>query len=359
MTSLERVMTVISGGIPDRVPTGLHNFLMAARIAEIPLSECLRDGKLLAESQIAAWRRFGQDALLVENGTTAVAQAMGSGAIYTDEAAPRIIEPVLKRLEDVDSLLVPDPENDAPLPVMLEAVSILRREFGDSVYIMGRADQAPMALAAALRGHGRFFEDLGECSHLPLPPEEGQGGVIERILDISLEATIRYALALKKAGAHGTCIGEFGSDTVSPAMYRQYAVPRLRKFFAAMRQANFPAALHQCGNTVAVLSDMVATGASTLELDPRTELKAAKDATRGKTTVFGMVDPGNVLHLGTPSLVKEKSLEAILALAPGGGFILGPGCALPAETPDENVDAMLDCAARFGVYGPDGYLTSP
>ena len=349
MTSLERVVAVISGGVPDQVPTGLHNFLMAARIARIPLSECLRDGKLLAESQIAAWRRFRHDALLVENGTTAVAQAMGSGALYTDEAAPRIVDPVLRRLEDVDKLRIPDPERDDPLPVMLEAVGILRREFGDAVYIMGRADQAPMALAAALRGHGRFFEDLGECE---------DPSVIERVLDVCLKATTRYALALRQAGAHGTCIGEFGSDTISPAMYRRYAVPRLREFFAEMRRADFPAALHQCGNTAAVLPDMVDTGASTLELDPRTDMRAAKEAVRGRTSVFGMVDPATVLHLGTPALVREKSREATQTLAPGGGFILGPGCALPAETPDENVHAMLECAAQYGVYAPDGTLKS-
>jgi uroporphyrinogen-III decarboxylase len=59
-TSLERVMTVISGGIPDRVPTDLHNFLPAAKAAGINLSECLRSGELMAESQILAWRRFGR-----------------------------------------------------------------------------------------------------------------------------------------------------------------------------------------------------------------------------------------------------------------------------------------------------------
>jgi len=350
MTSLERVMTVIEGRIPDRVPTDLHNFLMAARMAGMPLSQCLQSGELMAESHLVAWRRFGHDMILVENGTTAVAQAMGSGIIYTDDQAPRVIDPVLKSLDDIDKLKIPDPERDHPLPEVLKAVSILRKELGDKVFIMGRADQAPMALAGAIRGHGQFFFDLGACE---------DSKVIDRLLDVCVEATTRYALALQKAGAHGTSIGEFGSDTISPSMYRRYALPHLQRFFSAMKKAGFPASLHQCGDTAAVLPEMVASGADILELDPHTDLRAAKEATRGKTSVLGMVDPANVLHRGTPALVEQKSREALEVLAPGGGFILGPGCALVPETPEENVQALIESAAKYGNYRPDGTLSPP
>ncbi len=347
MTSLERAMAVINGQIPDRVPTDLHNFLMAARMAGIPLSKCLQSGELMAESHLVAWRYFGHDMILVENGTTAVAQAMGSGIIYTDDQAPRVVDPVLKSLDDIDKLKIPDPERDYPLTEVLKAISILRRELGDRVFIMGRADQAPMALAGAIRGHGQFFFDLGACE---------DPRIIESLLEKCLEATTRYSLALQRAGAHGTSIGEFGSDTISPSMYRQYALPYLQRFYAEMKRHDFPAALHQCGDTTSVLPDMVASGAEILELDPHTDLQAAKDATRGKTSVLGMVDPANVIHRGTPELVRQKSVEALRTLAPGGGFILGPGCALVPETPEDNVAALIECAAKYGNYNPDGSL---
>ena len=349
MTPLERVMTVISGGLPDRVPTDLHNFLLAARTAGIPLAECMQNGELLAESQIVAWRVFKHDMLLVENGTAALAQAMGCGVVYADDAAPLVVEPVLKKLEDVHTLHVPDPEKDQPLPQILKAVSVLKREFGDRVFIMGRADQGPMALAAGLRGYSQFFLDLGE---------EKNGPLIERLLDICVAADIRYALALREAGAHGTSLGELGSDTISPAIYRRLGLPRLRTFYAAMQEKRFPASLHQCGNTAAVLSDMVSSGASILELDPCTDARTAKETTRKKTTILGMVDPANVLARGTPALVQEKSREAIEVLALGGGFILGPGCALTPETPETNVKTLVECAVRFGRYRPDGTLLS-
>jgi len=349
MTSLERAMAVIEGRIPDRVPTDLHNFLMAARMASIPLSQCLQSGELMAESHLVAWRYFGHDMILVENGTTAMAQAMGCGVRYTDEAAPRVVDPVLKSLDDVDKLRMPNPECDFPLNEILKAVRILRQEIGDKVFIMGRADQAPMALAGAIRGHQQFFFDLGACE---------DPAVIHHLLEFCVEATTRYALALKDAGAHGTSLGEFGSDTISPAMYREYALPYLQRFYSTVRRAGLAATLHQCGNTAAVLPEMVMSGADTLELDPSTDLRAAKEATRGKVCVLGMVDPANVLHRGTPALVEEKTAEALDILAPGGGFIVGPGCALVPETPVENVAAMIECARRRGNYNPDGTLMS-
>jgi MtaA/CmuA family methyltransferase len=285
--------------------------------------------------------------LLVENGTAALAEAMGCGVIYPDDTAPLAVEPALRDLKDIDRLQPPDPERDFPLNEVLKAVAILRREFGDRVFVMGRADQGPMSLAAMLRGHSQFFLDIAEESNAPL---------VGRLMDVCVEAGVRYAMALRAAGAHGTSLGELGSDTISPAMYRRFTVPRLSRFYGAMREADFPGSLHQCGNTVSVLDDMATTGAAILELDPATSLRQAKEKTRGRAAVLGMVDPANVLERGTPATVAAKSLEAIEVLAPGGGFILGPGCALTPETPEENVKTLLESAERFGRYNPDGSL---
>lgn len=345
MESRERVAAVIRGRIPDRVPVALHNFMMAVRLSGIPAPECLQRGELLAESQLVAWRRFRHDMLLVENGTTAMAQAFGCGVHYGDAVAPRVVEPVVKDLRKVSSLRVPDPHRDAPLPELLKAVGILRRELGGNAFICGRSDQAPLAEAAALRGYEQIYVDMVETPELLAP-----------LLDKCLEATTRLALALKDAGSDSTCIGEFGSNNISPRAYRGQALPRLQRFFAAMRRASFTAALHQCGDTGAVLDDMVATGADVLELDACTDIGFVRCSTSGRVTVHGMVAPAHVVHLGTPELVEGKSRWAMDVLAPGGRFILGPGCAIAAETPEDNVTALVDSARRWGQYAPDGSL---
>ena len=104
------------------------------------------------------------------------------------------------------------------------------------------------------------------------------------------------------------------------------------------------------------MPEMVASGANILELDIHTDPPTAKRIMQGKTAVLGMVDPANVVHRGAPKLIQEKSRYALDILAPGGGFFIGPGCALVPETPEENVLALVETARKFGRYRLDGTL---
>ena len=48
-----------------------------------------------------------------------------------------------------------------------------------------------------------------------------------------------------------------------------------------------------------------------------------------------------VLALGTPALVEKKTRELLEVFAGTSRFILNAGCAIPAETPSENLRAMI------------------
>jgi uroporphyrinogen decarboxylase len=42
--------------------------------------------------------------------------------------------------------------------------------------------------------------------------------------------------------------------------------------------------------------------------------------------------------------------DAIEIMAPGSGFILGPGCALSPETPIYNIHALVEAGKKYGRY---------
>jgi uroporphyrinogen-III decarboxylase len=73
----------------------------------------------------------------------------------------------------------------------------------------------------------------------------------------------------------------------------------------------------------------------------KADLVACKAAIQGKTTFMGPIDPSGVLAQGTPELVRQKCQEALEIMAPGGGFILSSGCAMPSTNPDENIQPSL------------------
>src|ERR1039457_3905514 len=104
MTSLERTMAVLDHTIPDRVPVALHNFLMAARMMRADFGEVMRSGEMLAEAQLAAWREFGHDVIMHENGVCAEAEALGCEILYQPDSAPHVMETVVKSLDDVAKL---------------------------------------------------------------------------------------------------------------------------------------------------------------------------------------------------------------------------------------------------------------
>jgi uroporphyrinogen-III decarboxylase len=223
----------------------------------------------------------------------------------------------------------------------------LADEIGDSVFIMGRADQGPGALAMALRGYERFVLDL---------VHNEQPELIHQVLDYAVQVQTRYALALKDAGAHGTATGGLGVDIIGPRLYRQLEHPYERRFVEAVQSADFPVALHICGDSTQILDEMVSTGAQILELDYKTEMRQAKRALQGKATFLGPINPELVWSAASPQVVEEAARGAIEVLAPGGEFILGPGCALSQDTPPENIHALVESAWKYGIYRSDGTL---
>ena len=145
MTSIERVMAVLDGRVPDHVPVGLHNYLMACRMIGADLGDVLRDGEALAETQLAAWREFGHDVIMHENGVCAEAEAMGCEIRYTTDVPPHVAVPVIRSFDDVFDLKVPDPETTFPLNELLRATRIIVNETHSGVFVNGMSDQGPVA----------------------------------------------------------------------------------------------------------------------------------------------------------------------------------------------------------------------
>jgi len=343
MNSLERTWTVLRGGIPDRVPVDLHNFLMVAQASGLPFPEFLQNGEAMAEGQVKAWHEFGQDVLLLENGTAALAEACGCEVEYLPDGSPVVVKPVLKSLDDLDQLRMPDPYRSHPLPELLKATRVIGQEIGDQAFIIGRGDQGPFSLAGLLLGMEEYLLQIA----LNEKPDQ-----LHQLLEFCLEVDYRYTIAQMEQGAHMTSVGESlaGPDVCSPKVYVEYAWGYVKRLVDRLKAKDILLAYHICGDSTRIIPNMVQTGAAVLELDYKVDLIKAKQAMQGKATFLGQIDPSGVMALGTPELVEEKCREAIDILAPGGGFILGPGCALPPTTPPENVRTMIEAVREWGRY---------
>jgi uroporphyrinogen decarboxylase len=338
---------VLNHQIPDRVPVALHNFLMAVRMTGGDFSEVLRSGEMLAEAQLAAWREFGHDVIMHENGVCAESEALGCEILYPRDGAAHVKEPLLKSVDDLAKLRIPDPEKTFPLNEMLHATRLLVKETQGKVFIMGRADQGPVALALALCGPENFLLAAGDPGLRPK---------ILELLSFTSRMNVVYGEAQRRAGAHGSSIGAVGSSLISPQMYDELELPGNQRFCQAMRAVGCRSFVHSCGNETKLLPHLMRSGADCLELDPLTDPQVCKRSTQGKISVLGMLDPHGVLRRGDREEVRRHTLDIMRIMAPQGGFLMGPGCCLPPDTPPASIHAVMECAKEAGVYRSDGSL---
>ena len=351
MNSLERVHTVLGGQLPDRLPICLLSFQNAARFAGMSVREYCRNGKCMAEAQVAYWEEFRHDIIDLENGVAAMAEAVGCVVEYPENEPPWIVKPALDSLNNVDELPDVDPFKSPSLAEFIKATGIVAKKLGKTVCIRAESDQGPFSLAAEVVGTERFLMALRD-------PEQNEN--VHRLLAYAEDQIIKLARAQIEAGSHYTMIGDSlaGPDVCSPEDYRGYAFPYERSLIRRLKDEGIGMGIHICGNATAIVNDMVATGALYFELDHKIDRDRVRRKTDGRVTLFGTVDPSGILCMGSLEEVEEKTREDIQLLGRNGRYVLSPGCTLPYSTPFENVRALVEAGRQYGRYGKNGGLVS-
>ena len=343
MNGYQRVMAVLRGELPDRVPVCLHNFLPAAREAGIPLEQSLTDPEAAASSHLQAVEKYGHDCILIDLDTTMLAEAMGAQRDSTPGEPGHIAAPAVRSLDEVDKLRPVDPERDGRIPVLLEAIRIMAKAVGGRVAIRGNCDQCAFSLAGLLRGMEDFMVDLLTASDHP---------GLYRLLDVCYQSHLATHRAVKRAGADFTSLGDSpaGPDVVSPAFFQRFARPYQERLVRELAADGIFTVIHICGNTSAILDQLAQYPACGFELDYKTDSVRAKATAGRQHVLFGNIDPSGELALGSVEQVRDAARRLIETWKPGGRFVLNAGCALPALTPPDNIRALVEAADQFGRY---------
>jgi len=339
MNGYQRICAALQGRRPDAVPVLLHNFMMAAREAGVLMSRYRRDPHTIARCFIEAVEKYGYDGIVVDVDTATLAGAVGVPVLFPDDEPAICHGRRLNSIEEARGLEPPDVSRYPGIQVWLESVRLLKRHFGDEIYIRGNCDQAPFSLAGAMRGSEDLMMDISE----PANEEAGR-----RLLEFCTAATTQFIRLMAQTGAHMVSNGDSpaGPSVVSPRMYSEFAQPYEQRVVGAAHELGLPYMLHICGKTEPILGGMVATGADAVELDYKTDARRARDIIRGRAVFVGNLDPSGVLALGSPALVEGKARELLEVFAGTPRFILNAGCAIPAGTPPENIRAMIRVARR-------------
>lgn len=342
MTRIERIQTVLSGGIPDRIPVMTHNFLMAAREAGVTMEEYRGSPDIIAKTLIDACVRYDTDGILLDVDTALLASACGADVIYpkdiaavTKEKQPRSIRQIIDDLDKVDLM------SSDRIQIYLEAIHKLSVWCNaNDVFLRANADQGPFSLGCLLVGMNEFLMTL-------LDEEE------EENLMALMEQTTRIALEMHRlcfeAGGHCTSYGNSseGCSVVSPDVFRKYGKPFETRMNRTLKAEGIPTLCHICGWADPILEDLTETGCPMFEFNARTDIRKAKAIGKGHYALSGNLDPA-MLCSGSPEQVRAAARELLELFRGQGGLMIGPGCALGPDTPSENIHALVEAAKCFG-----------
>ena len=335
-SSWDRFQDALRGRPKDRVPVLAGTSLWAAsNFPGVSLQEIASDPELIAKVQLWAREETGTDALYPSADPLFIAEAFGCRVRFLETGPLADPLPIaVDRVEDVWKLLFPDPRKTGRLPVVLEACRILNEETHGEIPLLGLFE-------GAFTSTCRIFE-----TERVLRMTYKKPAVLNALLDRVNEFLISFGKALIESGVNAFYVPEptASSTMISPRMFSEIALPRLQMLTSRL---DGPVILHICGDTKPILPAMGESGAKVLSLDQCMDLSESRVMTSAKV-LAGNVDPVKSLLMGDAETVRRDALHCLQS-AGTERFLLMPGCAVPPKAPAENLRAMVETAAEFGL----------
>jgi uroporphyrinogen decarboxylase len=151
-------------------------------------------------------------------------------------------------------------------------------------------------------------------------------------------------------GASGSLIWQ------SPKMFRELALPVLKRITELAHDLGIPTHVHSCGPERRLVQMAVEetqlTVIDPLEIAPMgdCDLGELKRLHGNRIVLKGNLHTTDVMLYGSVDDVVRASRACIDAAAAGGGFILSTGDQTPRDTPLENLFAVVETARTHGRY---------
>lgn len=339
MNGYQRINAALKNQPTDKIPVLLHNFMLAAREAGVSMVKFRENPQIMADVFIRSVEKYKFDGILVDLDTVTLAGAVGVPVDFPENEPARTGKGILAALEAVKKLKRINIENYRYVENWLEASRLIKSHFKDEIFVRGNCDQAPFSLASMMRGSQDWMLDI----------IMGEPNYVAELLGYCTEITCQFIGLMAQTGCDMLSNGDSpaGPEMISPEMYETFALPYEMRVVEKAHEYKLPYALHICGNTDSILELMLKTGADAFELDYKTDVKKAFDVFQEQACFIGNIDPSGVLAMGSVQLVENKTNELLSVFTKTNRFILNAGCAIPAETPEENLKMFIKTAREY------------
>ncbi|MHA2032105.1 MAG: uroporphyrinogen decarboxylase family protein, partial [Candidatus Kariarchaeaceae archaeon] len=257
---------------------------------------------------------------------TVEAEAMGSEMKVKGDI-PAITGHAFKSYEELQT-----PDNfleKGRVPVILDAVEILRRTVGDSLPIIAGI-VGPFTLSTMIFNPATVIK---ATITQPKEVSESVSSLVHLLSD--------YANELSKRGADIIVVEDMFSSQIGPEQFQKIAKEPLKQLIFSIKA---PVVLHICGNSTHIFSDMIETGPDGISIEKQTDLTKASELARNNITLIGNIDPVSDLMRGSQNQIEDAVKSAI----DGGISLVAPGCSIAPRTTNESIRQMVDYTKQYG-----------
>lgn len=262
------------------------------------------------------------------------AECFGAEISVSDGEVPTVVGRVVNNEDEARSLCVPK-VGDARSGLYVEAIKKASDMITDRPVLAGII--GPFSLAARLLD---VTEIMMDCYDEP--------DMVHIVLEKSTDFLIEYAKAYKAAGADGIIMAEPVAGLLSPMLEEEFSSPYVKKIVEAVQSDEFIVIYHNCGNnTPKMLDSILKTGASAYHFGNSVSMIEMLEKVPGDTIVMGNIDPAGVIRLGTPEIVREKTLALMDECSKYPNFVISTGCDVPPLSPWENINAFFSAVNEY------------
>ncbi|MCK4885729.1 MAG: hypothetical protein KAS96_00010 [Planctomycetes bacterium] len=375
MTARERLLTVLRGEIPDRVPVSpdISN-MVPARLTGKPFWDIyVHQDPPLWKAYIDAVKYFGIDGGIElysfgnmfgdepETETRIVKRDNENSSFVTQSYYPQtetwdkyvevhtagnppatLVKPAIMGLPDIPNQWEPI-ENVKQWPTGFELWKLIKAEMGDSG-IIGMCSGMTTCLLQTPDDVYEYYENPSTFHQ----KAEQMLETVKRRLKIIADSDVKPDFLF--CGASGSLILQ------SPDILRELVLPALKETTRLAAEMGIPTHIHSCGPEKELVKIAVEetdlTIIDPLEISPMGDCDLAylKKHYGDKIILKGNLHTTDIMLNGSVQDVISASKKAIDDAAKGGRFILSTGDQCGRDTPDENIRAMIETAKTHGQY---------
>jgi uroporphyrinogen decarboxylase len=342
MTSRERLLCVLAGEVPDRVPyyeAGIdYPWICKLLDRQLPSKENFDSGEYRT-NDIDDQLRLNE-ILHRDNLSYAALPPIPAHKLPGEDQILFFHDGKIKTWADLEAFEMPDvntPEFAQPLRDFVKVC----REHDYAAVAMSRCGISATYLAM---GFEHFFLTLIDDPDL-----------VEALMKRYAEWAAELVPVLADAGfdmvhTADDVAGKAG-PLISPQMYRDRFWKHVHKVGDAIRATDIKWVFHSDGQLSEVLEDMLDLGIHVLNpIEPACmDIGQLKQEIGHRVVLSGNTDV-DLLSQATPDEVERYVVQMLGKAAPGGGYFMSSGNSVASYTTVENVRRMCDTNFKYGGY---------